>query len=220
VTDRPDDLGELRTALEQTAEIADPTEQMLEIAAVVAAALAPIGVRPVVVGGLAVAYWTAGTYLTGDIDVVMPHLPDISDRLAALGFEREGRHWALPGRKQALEAPASRLEFDPDGFSEVQLGSGRAVLVQDVEEVLLVRLDEFVATGHADVFQQCLWLRASAMLDRDRLRRGAAAQSLGRALDALERTARDLERGAPPQDIPDLHDLAMSLRLPPRGLER
>jgi len=70
---------------------------MLEIAAVVAAALAPVGVRPVIVGGLAVAYWTAGTYVTSDIDVVMPHLAEVDEHLAALGFEPEGRFWGAAG---------------------------------------------------------------------------------------------------------------------------
>jgi hypothetical protein len=64
------------------------TEQMLEITGVVDAALRPIDIRPTVVGGLAVAYWTTGLYLTGDIDVVMPHSAEIEQRLEALGFER------------------------------------------------------------------------------------------------------------------------------------
>src|SRR5438876_7748267 len=52
------DLEALRVELQRTADIPDPTEQMLEIAGVVDAALRPIEIRPVVVGGLAVAYWT------------------------------------------------------------------------------------------------------------------------------------------------------------------
>ncbi len=54
------DLTALRFELQRTAEIPDPTEQMLEITGVVDAALRPIDIRPVVVGGLAVAYWTTG----------------------------------------------------------------------------------------------------------------------------------------------------------------
>ena len=66
------DLEALRLELDRTAEIPDATEQMLEIAGVVDAALRSIAIRPIVVGGLAVAYWTTGLYLTSDIDVVMP----------------------------------------------------------------------------------------------------------------------------------------------------
>jgi hypothetical protein len=78
---------------------------MLEIAGVVDAALRAIAIRPVVVGGLAVAYWTTGLYLTGDIDVVMPHSSEIGQRLAALGFERDGRFWTLPGRNPVTIRP-------------------------------------------------------------------------------------------------------------------
>ena len=106
------DLESLRGELRRTADIPDPTEQMLEIAGVVDAALRPIKIRPVVVGGLPVAYWTTGLYLTGDIDVVMPHSTEIEQRFAALGFERDGRFWTLPGREPVFEAPGSTLELN------------------------------------------------------------------------------------------------------------
>jgi hypothetical protein len=55
------DLEALRLELQRTADISDAAEEMLEIAGVVDAALRQIAVRPVVVGGLAVAYWTTGS---------------------------------------------------------------------------------------------------------------------------------------------------------------
>ena len=73
-----------------------------------------------------------------------------------------------------LEAPDSTLEFDPAGHIEVELASGRTIRIQEVEELLLLRLAEFVATGNADVFQQCLWLLGVSGLDRERLRARAA----------------------------------------------
>ena len=120
---------------------------MLEIAGIVDAVLRAIEIRPIVVGGL------AGLYLTGDIDVVMPQSAQIEERLAALGFERDGRFWTLPGRDPVFEEPGSTLELDPNGHIEVELASGRTIRIQQVEEVLLLRLAEFVATGNADVFQ-------------------------------------------------------------------
>jgi hypothetical protein len=162
---------------------------------------------------LAVAYWTTGLYLTGDIDVVMPHSSEIERRLAALGFERDGRFWTLPGRTPVFEAPGSTLELNPDGYVEVELASGRTIRIQDVEEVLLLRLDEFVATGNADVFQQCLWLLGVSGLDRERLRVRAGEESLASALDALTRVAGTLEQDATTLEIWEITDLAKSLRL-------
>ncbi len=208
------DLEALRVELQRTVDITDPTEEMLEIAGVVDAALRPIQIRPVVVGGLAVAYWTTGLYLTADIDVVMPHSTKIEERLAALGFEREGRFWTLPGRDPVFEAPGSTLEFNPEGHTEVELASGRRIRVQDVEELLLLRLAEFVATGNADVLQQCLWLLRVSGIDSGRLRSRAGDESLAIALDALERTAGTIEHDAAKLELWEITDLAKSLRSP------
>jgi hypothetical protein len=215
VTGHPDggDLDGLRVELQRTADISDRTEQMLEIAGIVDAALRAIEIRPIVVGGLAVAYWTTGLYLTGDIDVVMPQSAQIEERLAALGFERDGRFWTLPGRDPVFEAPGSTLELDPNGHIEVELASGRTIRIQQVEEVLLLRLAEFVATGNADVFQQCLWLLGVSGLDRERLRARADDESLSRALDALSSTANSFERDAR-LELWEITDLAKSLRAP------
>src|SRR5712691_3035815 len=95
---------------------------------------------------------------------------------------------------------------------EVELASGRTLRVQAVEEVLLLRLDEFVATGNADVFQQCLWLLGVSGLDRERLRVRAGDESLAHALDALNRTAKTLEHDATRLEIWEITDLAKSLR--------
>lgn len=206
------ELEALRLELEQTAAIADLTEQMLEIVGVVDAALAPVGIRPVVVGGLAVAYWVSGLYVTADIDVVMPHAASVEERLAALGFQREGRYWTMPGRQPVFEAPGSTLVFNREGYTEAQLASGRSILVQDVEELLLLRLDEFVATGNADVFQQCLWLLGSQSVDRGLLERRAGEQSLGAALDALDAVAAEIEQHGRKLEIWEITDLSKVMR--------
>jgi hypothetical protein len=154
----------------------------------------------------------SGLYVTADIDVVMPHAASVDARLAALGFRREGRYWTLPGRRPVIEAPGSTLLFNRDGYTEAQLASGRSILVQDVEELLLLRLDEFVATGNADVFQQCLWLLGSRSVERALLERRAEEQSLGAALDAMGAVATEIEHDGRTLEIWEITDLAKSLR--------
>jgi hypothetical protein len=149
--------------------------------------------------------------------VVTPYGAEVERRLASLGFEREGRFWTLPGRDPVLEAPGSTLEFNPAGHIEVELASGRTLRIQEVEEVLLLRLAEFVATGNADVFQQCLWLLGVSGLDRERLRTRAGEEALGRALDALDRIATTLGRDATKLEIWEITDLARSLRVTQGG---
>lgn len=92
------------------------------------------------------------------------------------------------------------------------MASGRNILVQDVEEVLLVRLEEFVATGNADVFQQCVWLLGASAVDRDRLRRRAREQALQVALESLETVANEIDKVGRRLEIWEIGDLARAIR--------
>ena len=102
------DLAQLREALFGTAAIDDPTERLLEVAAIIGEAFADLGVQPVVVGGLALAYWSDSAFLTGDIDVVMPRLPELSARLEVLGFERKDASGCCPVTTWPSKLPERR----------------------------------------------------------------------------------------------------------------
>ena len=123
----------LRQELLAAAAIPEPTERLLEVAAIFAEAVVDLGVEPVVVGGLALAYWSGSEFATGDIDVLLPRRPELAPRLEALGFEREGRMWLLPGFDVAFEAPGEMLE-PGDEAEPVELASGRRVLVLSLED--------------------------------------------------------------------------------------
>src|SRR5918999_1131147 len=105
---RPD-LGRLRKELLEAAALEEPTERLLEAAAIISEAFTDLSIRPVVVGGLALAYWSDSEFQTGDIDVLMPRTPELNKRLEALGLEKMGRDWILPGGDIAFEAPGRRL---------------------------------------------------------------------------------------------------------------
>jgi hypothetical protein len=189
-------MPDLKAELARALAIEDQTERQLEVVAIVSEAVADLGVRPVVVGGLAVAYWTAGTYLTGDIDLLMPSSPAVDERLRSLGFEREGRFWLIAKAELFLEAPGSFLKPGAEA-QEVTVASGRPVRVIRPEDVLVGRLHEFVATGHSDPLGQAFML-----LDSSDLERGRLASLL--ALEGVERGER-LESW-------ELHDAARRLR--------
>jgi hypothetical protein len=183
-----------REALERALVVEDQTERLLEVAAVVSDALAEIGIHPVVVGGLAVAYWTSGAYLTGDIDVVMPSTPAVYERLAALGFERRGRFWTLPGRDVFLEAPGSALR-PGEQAEDIELSSGGRLRLERPEDVLVNRLHELAATPNSDVFRSTAYLRRATRLDPQRLTTRVAEERLESTLAALDHLVERLERG-------------------------
>jgi hypothetical protein len=118
---------DLRADLARTAQTTDVVERTLEVVALIEAVAAPLGIHPVVVGGMAVYFWVESeAFLTYDIDVVMEVPAELDAKLAELGFVRapDGRHWELPGTEVFFEAPSANL--DPDVVvAEVELPSGR-----------------------------------------------------------------------------------------------
>lgn len=191
--DRPD-LARLKDELREAAAIEEPTERLLEAAAIISEALADLDVQPVVVGGLALAYWSDSEFQTGDIDVLMPRAPELNERLEALGLERKGRDWTLVGYDVAFEAPGETLE-PGDQAELVELASGRRVLVLSLEDMLLWRLREWVHWQIASGFQQAAHLLIAEPLDVARLDQRAVEEGLAHALAELRRLTAEIEGG-------------------------
>jgi hypothetical protein len=195
VTAEPPNLESLKQELLKVASIADPTERLLEVAAVIGEALSDLNVQPVVVGGLAVAYWSdSDEFITGDIDVVVPRVPELPERLRALGFAQNGREWMLPSYDVSFEAPGEVLE--PGDESEwAELASGRRVKVLAIEDMLLWRLREWVHWHHSSGFHQAAHLVVSDEIDTGRLERRAREEGLTRALHEVRRLTAEIEVG-------------------------
>jgi hypothetical protein len=183
-----------RRDLEVALALENRTERKLGIAAAVANAVADLGLTPIVVGGVAVELWTYGEYATGDIDLVMPYLPEVDARMTSLGFHREGRHWVIPGSEIFVEAPGSALQPGEEAV-EVDVAPGLRVLVLSPEDSLVARLHEFLGTGHIDAVEQSVLLLRSRKLDRARLERRVGEEGLEPTLAAAEQLAERAARG-------------------------
>lgn len=182
----------------EAAKLDDLAARTLEIVGIVSEETAAAGLRPVVVGGMAVYFWTAtDAFLTNDIDVVVPTEGAFTQALTTLGFERtrDRRHWVLPGTEVLIEAPSSTL--DDDAIVDIVTSpSGREVGVLSRVDVLLTRLDEFQATGHRYVAEQVLVLLAgledgdlAAAVER------APGRRLSAALDGLRLLETEIHTG-------------------------
>ncbi len=84
-------MSRISEQLEGAFALENQTERKLAVAALIDEQVRRIGVRAIVIGGLAVEFWTHGEYSTTDIDLYLPHSPAIDDVFAELGFERKGR---------------------------------------------------------------------------------------------------------------------------------
>lgn len=211
MSDRPRDLSELRAELARVAREGDLVERTFEVVALVEEVASPLGIHPVVVGGMAVYFWTAREeFVTYDIDVLMEVPRELDEHLTALGFSRvaDGRHWQLEGTDVLLEAPGAEVDRDAT-IAEIALPSGRSAKVLSRIDVLLDRLDEFQATGHQIVGQQVLVLIAGLSPEENgALDARAAARRVRAILEAMRRLADDLERGRAQPESDELHEIA------------
>lgn len=187
-------MDDLRAELEQALALEDETERKLAVAAVVNQAVRPLGFRAVVIGGLAVEFWTRGEYTTADIDLYLPWTPGVDTALAAVGFVKHGRHWTLPEHDVFVEAPAS-VPAAGEEVREVIVAADYVALVLALEDVILDRLHQFVAGGYRDVASQSIALLAADDVDERRLDSRASDERLGSALEAMRELARRAEDG-------------------------
>ena len=173
-----------------------------------------IGFRAVVIGGVAVEFWTRGAYSTADIDLYLPHGPAVLQLLGPLGFEQRGRHYVLPGTDVFVEAPGPSFPAASEEVDEVTLRSGFVAPVLSAADVLVDRLHQFVAGGHADVAEQAVALIGTEELDHGHLRRRVREEGLEAALRELEELARRVESGEEVESW-ELHEIARRLRISP-----
>lgn len=205
----PDQRAELDRAL----ALENATERKLAVVAVIDGQMQLIDFRAIVIGGLAVEFWTRGAYATTDIDLYLPHGPAVLQLLGPLGFERRGRHYVLPGSDVFVEAPGPSFPAESEEVYEVTLLSGFVVPLLSPADVLVDRLHQFVAGGHADVAEQAVALLAADELDREHLGERVREERLRTALEAIERIAGRVESGETIESW-DLHEIARALRAP------
>jgi hypothetical protein len=199
--------------LQQALALENETERKLAVVSLIDEQVRRIEWRAIVIGGLAVEFWTHGAYSTTDIDLYLPHGPAVDDLLAELGFRREGRHWVLPEHKIFVEAPAS-FPAESEEVHEITLRSGFKVLLLSPEDVLIDRLHQFVSGGHRDVASQALSLLDAEDLDRQRLGERADEEGLTSALAALFDLEERVKRGKPIETW-ELQEIAKRLQREP-----
>lgn len=199
------DEPRLRHLIEQAAAQPTRVRRLLDVAGVVTRAMEPH--RVVLVGGLAVAYWTAQQEAT-DIDVAMPDTRELARVLSELGFERAlgERHWVCAGADAALEVPAARVT-DHEHVIGALSPSGHPLNVLSPADLLVWRLDEFVGTGHPDAGAQMVALAATEQYLPAQALRHAASKGLTPAL-ALADVMIGRWRSGGPLESDELHRIA------------
>ena len=83
----------LRDELARALALENETERKLAVVSLIGAQAQRMGWRAIVIGGLAVEFWTHGAYSTSDIDLYLPHGPAVDELFAELGFDPHSPRW-------------------------------------------------------------------------------------------------------------------------------
>lgn len=177
-----------RTDLEALlAPLVDPLARRLAFVGLVSFACEGLGwPAPVVVGGNAVEFYTAGDYATADIDLAGASEP-IAQVLGEWGFEREGRHFYDQALNLVLEVPGGRLAPEQLAHAAAVRIAGVTAYVLGIEDLIVDRL---AACVYWNDEESCVWARVMLTgqyeIDREYLEARAAAEDVLGMLHDLE----------------------------------
>ena len=152
-------LARLRAELE-------PRRRRLLALGLLTERLAKRGIEPILVGGAALEFYTAGGYATTDVDLAMTASKEVHAVFAALGFEREGRYWHHAELDLLFEAPApAGLPGEDSPRTETSV-DGLRIVVIGIEDLLIDRLRAWV---HWNSDEDGRWVRRLAFLYSERI---------------------------------------------------
>jgi predicted nucleotidyltransferase len=124
--------------LADLAQEPDRLKKTLKVLALITEQIRPL--KPIVVGGAALEFYTLGGYTTKDVDLVVADRKRLNQVLRNLGFERTtGRHWYSDLLDLAIEAPDEALAGSEDKITTVVIG-GKPVYLIGVEDLIIDRL--------------------------------------------------------------------------------
>jgi hypothetical protein len=138
------DMEQLKKRLNETASIQNTLDRRIAVAAVITAALQTIGVKPILVGGAAVEFYTLGGYATTDIDMVSDWTSKVKSIMLGLGFTlyEDRRHWEHADLDIFLEMPMPPLDGDLDRVLELDF-DGLPLYVIAIEDIVIDRVCAF-----------------------------------------------------------------------------
>ena len=145
---------------------------------------------PVLVGGSAVALYTAGNYATQDIDLTYGLIERIGNILLPEGFCKSGRYWVSEELDLLVECPGSTY---PERITRVTLDD-MVVYVSSVEDMIVNRLCAAVFwNSSSDEEWACILLETNE-IDWGYLRKRANEEDVTQRLDDILQEMKTDER--------------------------
>lgn len=153
-------------------------------------------IRPVVVDGFAVEFYSSGGYRTNDIDACCMRPAEAGAVLESWGFRRVNRHSVSTLLGLQVEFPRLAIEARArERLTSVRV-EGHQVTLIGVEDLILDRLNGWIHGGSSDDRRWAVELAAIAWetLDQPYLQREAVTDRTAEALADILHTAAEVRR--------------------------
>lgn len=158
----------------------DPLKKSLLFLGILTEAIKSEGIKPVLVGGRALEFYTLGGYATKDIDIILNGRTRAGIALKEMGFQKNPgeRHWYHEELDIALEIPGDYLAGSIEKLTVVEIG-GMECYIIGVEDLIVDRLAAAKFWGVETDLQWAAKILALNIYDIDVDYLGEAAQKAG-----------------------------------------
>lgn len=140
-------------------------KKRLLFAGILTEKLSKYKVRPIVVGGNAVEFYTLGGYASEDIDIICSDDKKLDEVLKSWEFQKKGRHWLNKKYGLLIESPSDTLAGSLEKISEVEI-KGLRVYIIGIEDIIIDRLNAFV---HWKSEEDGRWAKQLLFLNEDKI---------------------------------------------------
>lgn len=96
---------------------------------------------PIIIGGLALSYYTREVYFTADIDLAYSDREALDEVLTEIDFEKKGRYWVSEDLKIAIEVPVGVLTEEDSPLEIVEFGPELLCQIIGIEDLIVDRLN-------------------------------------------------------------------------------
>ena len=171
---------QLKKRLQALEQEKDPLKKSLLFLGILTEAIKSEGIKPVLVGGRALEFYTLGGYATKDIDIILNGRTRAGIALKEMGFQKKPgeRHWYHEELDIALEIPGDYLAGSIEKLTVVEIG-GMECYIIGVEDLIVDRLAAAKFWGVETDLQWAAKILALNIYDIDADYLGEAAQKAG-----------------------------------------
>ncbi len=160
------ETGKIRKLIKKLRTLPDNWQKRIFFVGILTKMLEPHDIKPVVVGGHAVEFYTLGGYTTGDIDLIVSDRKKLKEVLLKLGFEQRGRMWVHPEWELFVEVVNSNLTSGEKEHVVSTEFQGLKVYFLGIEDVIIDRLNAYVWWKSTD---DGYWAEEMVRLFKDKL---------------------------------------------------